>query len=172
MREAIAEYLNGSRGVRCEWQQVFIVSGTQQAVDMAMRLVLSPGDAMWIEDPCYSGARSAIDASSVTAISVPVDERGDLRRRGASDRAQGTGRVRHPIASISTGRGDERLAADGAARWAASADAWIIEDDYDSEFRYASRPLPSLQGLDEQGRVIYVGTFSKTCSRDCVWGIS
>jgi GntR family transcriptional regulator/MocR family aminotransferase len=162
LREAIAEYLIGSRGVRCEWQQVFIVSGTQQAVDVAIRLVLSPGDAVWIEDPCYSGARSAIDASGVTAVSVPVDSEGISVDEGLriDPKARGvyvTPSHQFPLGAVMSV--SRRLALLG---WAASADAWIIEDDYDSEFRYASRPLPSLQGLDEQGRVIYVGTFSKT----------
>jgi len=162
LREAIAEYLIGSRGVRCEWQQVFIVSGTQQAVDVAIRLVLSPGDAVWIEDPCYSGARSAIDASGVTAVSVPVDGEGisvdeGLRIDPTARGVYVTPSHQFPLGAVMSV--SRRLALLG---WAANADAWIIEDDYDSEFRYASRPLPSLQGLDEQGRVIYVGTFSKT----------
>jgi GntR family transcriptional regulator/MocR family aminotransferase len=162
LRQAIAEYLIGSRGVRCEWQQVFIVSGTQQAVDVAIRLVLSPGDAVWIEDPCYSGARSAIDASSVTAVSVPVDSEGISVDEGLriEPKARGvyvTPSHQFPLGAVMSV--SRRMALLG---WAAGADAWIIEDDYDSEFRYASRPLPSLQGLDEQGRVIYVGTFSKT----------
>ncbi len=162
LREAIAEYLNGSRGVRCEWQQVFIVSGTQQAVDMAMRLVLSPGDAVWIEDPCYSGARSAIDASNVKAVSVPVDSEGisvdeGLRLDPKARAVYVTPSHQFPLGAVMSV--SRRMALLG---WAATADAWIIEDDYDSEFRYASLPLPSLQGLDEQGRVIYVGTFSKT----------
>jgi GntR family transcriptional regulator/MocR family aminotransferase len=162
LREAIAEYLIGSRGVRCEWQQVFIVSGTQQAVDVAIRLVLSPGDVVWIEDPCYSGARSAIDSSAVTAVSVPVDSEGISVDEGLriDPKARGvyvTPSHQFPLGAVMSV--SRRMALLG---WAASADAWIIEDDYDSEFRYASRPLPSLQGLDEQGRVIYVGTFSKT----------
>jgi GntR family transcriptional regulator/MocR family aminotransferase len=162
LREAIAEYLSGSRGVRCEWQQVFIVSGTQQAVDLAIRLVLSPGDAVWIEDPCYSGARSAIDASGLTAVSVPVDGEGisvddGLRLEPKARGVYVTPSHQFPLGAVMSV--SRRMALLG---WAASADAWIIEDDYDSEFRYASRPLPSLQGLDEQGRVIYVGTFSKT----------
>ena len=162
LRRAIAEYLTTARGVRCEADQVFIASGTQQAVDLAMRLVLSPGDKVWVENPGYPGARSAVEGAGATVVPVDVDAEGmsvehGLRSDQHARAAYVTPSHQFPMGAVmSVAR---RLA---LLQWAADADAWIFEDDYDSEFRYASRPLPSLQGLDEQGRVIYVGTFSKT----------
>ncbi|MDQ2890332.1 MAG: PLP-dependent aminotransferase family protein [Gemmatimonadota bacterium] len=162
LREAIAAYLTASRGVRCDPKQVFIASGTQQAVDLATRLVLSPGDAVWVENPGYPGARSAIEGCGATIVPVPVDNDGLAVEHGlAMNRfaraAYVTPSHQFPLGAVMSI--SRRLA---LLEWAAEADAWIFEDDYDSEFRYSSRPLPSLQGLDERGRVIYVGTFSKT----------
>ncbi|MDQ6738208.1 MAG: PLP-dependent aminotransferase family protein [Gemmatimonadota bacterium] len=162
LRRAIAEYLNTSRGVRCEPEQVFIASGTQQALDLAMRLVLSPGDPVWVENPGYPGARSAVEGAGATVVPVSVDDEGLSVEHGIRlcPNARGvyvTPSHQFPLGAVMSVT--RRLA---LLRWAAEADAWIFEDDYDSEFRYASRPLPSLQGLDEHGRVIYTGTFSKT----------
>lgn len=162
LREAIAAYLATSRGVRCVAAQVFIVSGAQQAFDLATRLVLEPGDAVWMEDPGYPRARSAIEGAGGVIVPVPVDAGGlDV---AAGVRASPLARLVYVTPSHQFPLG----AVMGFARrtalleWAASANAWILEDDYDSEFRYASRPFPSLQGLDRDGRVIYAGTFSKT----------
>ena len=162
LRRAIAEYLKTSRGVRCEPEQVFIASGTQQALDLATRLVLSPGDPVWVENPGYPGGRSAVEGAGATAVPVSVDDEGLSVEHGIQlcPDARGvyvTPSHQFPLGSVmSVAR---RLA---LLRWASEVDAWIFEDDYDSEFRYASRPLPSLQGLDDHGRVIYTGTFSKT----------
>jgi GntR family transcriptional regulator/MocR family aminotransferase len=161
LREALAAYLGAARGVRCEAEQVIVVSGSQQALDLAGRLLLDPGDAAWIEDPGYLGARAALLAAGADLIPVPVDEEGlDV---AAGRRLQSSARLAYvtPSHQFPLGRTmslSRRLA---FLEWADSAGAWILEDDYDSEYRYVGRPLPALQGLDRAERVIYVGTFSK-----------
>jgi GntR family transcriptional regulator/MocR family aminotransferase len=162
LREAIAEHVSLARGVRCTPDQVIVVNGSQQALDLVARVLFDAGDAMWVEDPGYLGARSAFRAAGVQLVPVPVDDDGLLVATGIkrAPRARGayvTPSRQYPTGgSLSAGRRLELLA------WAAKVGAWVIEDDYDSEFRYASRPLPSMQGLDATDRVAYVGTFSKT----------
>lgn len=161
LREAIAAHLAAARGVHCRAEQVIIVAGAQQGLDLVARLVLDPGDAVWIEDPGYPGARDALVAAGARVVPVPVDEEG-------LDVAAGT--LRCPEARLAyvtpshqaplgvTMSLSRRLA---LLQWASQTGAWILEDDYDSEYRYASRPLAALQGLDSEGRVIYIGAFSK-----------
>jgi GntR family transcriptional regulator/MocR family aminotransferase len=138
-----------------------IVSGAQQALDLAARVLIDPGDPVWIEDPGYSGIRGALVAAGATLVSVPVDAEGlDVeagRGRAADARlAIVTPSHQYPLGvTMSLARRLELL------DWARAANAFIIEDDYDSEYRYAGRPLAALQGLDSDGRVIYIGTFSK-----------
>ena len=161
LRTAIAEYLAAVRGVNCDPDQVIIVSGSQQGLDLTARVLIDAGNAVWIEDPGYRGARSAFIAADARVVPVPVDAEGlniaeGLRRNPNARLAYVTPSHQYPLGyTMSAARRLEIL------DWAASADAWIVEDDYDSEFRYSGRPLPALQGLDEQGRVIYVGSFSK-----------
>ncbi|MEM7033724.1 MAG: PLP-dependent aminotransferase family protein [Chloroflexota bacterium] len=161
LREAIATYLRAARGVTCQASQVIIVAGAQQAIDLAARVLLDPGDAAWLEDPGYLGARGALQGAGVQVVPVPVDQEG-LQLEAGLAKAPHPRMVyispshQYPLGvTMSLTR---RLA---LLRWAAQAKAWILEDDYDSEFRYVGRPLAALQGLDEAGRVIYVGTFSK-----------
>jgi GntR family transcriptional regulator/MocR family aminotransferase len=162
LREAIAAYVRTARAVRCDAGQVFIVSGSQQALDLTARLLIDPGDAALIEDPGYPGARVALRAAGATLVPMPVDADGaDVGRRAA--RAKNARLVfvtpshQYPLGVTLSLR--RRLA---LIEWASQHGAWIVEDDYDSEFRYRRKPLPSLQGLDPAGRVIYLGTFSKT----------
>jgi GntR family transcriptional regulator/MocR family aminotransferase len=161
LRRAIAAYLAVARGVRCEARQVIVTSGSQQGLELAARLLMDPGDRAWMEDPGYLGARSALEAAGVSLIPVPVDRDGMMvgegRKRGAGARlAYVTPSHQYPVgATMPLARRLELI------EWAREADAWILEDDYDSEYRYASRPLPALQGLDDSGRVVYIGTFSK-----------
>ncbi len=161
LREAIAAYLGAVRAVHCVPEQVIMVSGSQQGLDIAARVLLDPGDAAWIEDPGFHGARAALLAAGARLIPVPVDREGlDVEagiRRGSKARiVYLTPSHQFPLgATLSLAR---RLA---LLKWASKARAWILEDDYDGEFRYAGRPLSSLQGLDGEGRVIYIGTFSK-----------
>jgi len=162
LREAIAGYLASARGVRCEPGQVVMAGGTQQALDLAARVLLDPGDLVWLENPSYLGARGAFVGASAELVAVPVDEEGiDV----AAGRARAPGARlayvspshQYPLGIVlSLGR---RLA---LLQWARDSNAWVLEDDYDSEYRYAGRPLMALQGLDTEERVIYLGTFSKT----------
>ena len=162
LREAIAAYLRSSRAVRCETEQIVIVSGSQQALDISARLLLDPGDTALLEDPGYPGARVALLAAGASLVRLPVDAEGaDIHAVGASDRhpqvAFVTPSHHFPLGvTMSIAR---RLA---LLEWAERTGAWILEDDYDSEYRYRGKPLPSLQGLDPAGRVIYMGSFSKT----------
>ena len=161
LREAIAGHLSAARAVRCTADQVVIVSGSQQALDLIIRLLLDAGDTAWIEDPGYLGARAAFAGAAVTAIPVRVDADGfdptaAMRANPGARLAYVTPSHQYPTGAVmSVARRLELLS------WARRSHGWIIEDDYDGEFRYRGKPLASLQGLDDDGRVIYVGTFSK-----------
>ncbi len=160
-REAIATHLRTARGVVCSVDQVVIAAGTQQALDLASRILLDPGDSAWIEDPGYVGARGVLIGAGARLQPVPVDQEGMVVSEGVARcpdarLAYVTPSHQYPLGvAMSLPRRLELLA------WARRADAWVLEDDYDSEFRYTGRPLASLQGLDHEGRVIYMGTFSK-----------
>ena len=161
LRSAIAEHLRTARAVRCEAEQVLIVSGSQAALRLCAAVLLSPSDRVAIEEPGYLGARMALQTSGAELVPVPVDDEGldvaALGARGARVRAAYvTPSHQYPLgASMTAAR---RLA---LLDWAERRGAWLIEDDYDSEYRYVSRPLGALQGMDAHGRVLYVGTFSK-----------
>ncbi len=162
LREAIADYVRLARGVRCVTEQVIITNGSQQGVDLAARVLLDPGDAVWMEDPGYTGARTALQASGARLVPLPVDADGLVVEEG--ERLAPRARLAYASPSHQFPLGVTMSASRRLAllRWAAQAGAWVLEDDYDSEFRYDARPLASLQGMDDDGRVIYVGTFSKT----------
>jgi len=161
LREAVSVYLRAARGVRCEPERIFITAGSQQAIDLAIRTLVNPGDVVAIENPSYPPARLAIVAHNARLAPVPVDDNGIdvtvLSGLAARPRAvYVTPSHQYPTGAVlSMAR---RLA---LLDWAAEANAWIFEDDYDSEFRYDERPLAALQGIDEHDRVIYIGTFSK-----------
>ena len=161
LRAAIAEHLRAARAVRCETEQVLIVSGSQAALRLATAVLLSRGDRVAVEEPGYPGARAAIGAGGAELVSVPVDEEGmsvdSLRRRGRKVRAAYvTPSHQYPLGMSMTAA--RRFA---LLDWAFRRDAWVLEDDYDSEYRYVSRPLGALQGMDAHERVIYLGSFSK-----------
>ncbi len=161
LRVEIANYVRTARGVQCTADQVIVVSGSQQAIDLAARLLLDPDDAAWIEDPGYPGARSALLAAGARLIPVQVDAEGlnvtsGIARCPDARMVYITPSYQFPLGTtMSLTRRLQLL------QWAQRTRAWILEDDYDSEFRYAGRPLSSLQGLDTTERVIYIGTFSK-----------
>jgi GntR family transcriptional regulator / MocR family aminotransferase len=162
LRQAIAEYLRVSRAVRCAASQVIITDGTQQAFDLAARVLLDPGDTAWVEDPGYLGSRAALRAGGICCMPVPIDAEGINVRAGMARAPHArlvfvTPSHEYPLGVIMSL--SRRMA---LLEWARKQHAWIVEDDYDSEFRYRGRPLASLQGLDEAGRVIYTGSFSKT----------
>ena len=161
LRHAIAAYVGGARGVTCDADQVIVVAGAQAGLDLACRLLLDAGDAAWIENPGYLGARGALLGAGARLVPVPVDEEGiDVeagRHAGPARLVYVTPSHQFPLgATMSLAR---RLA---LLAWAAEAGAWVVEDDYDSEYRYSGRPIAAMQGLDPAGRVVYVGTFSKT----------
>lgn len=161
LREAVAAYLLAARGVRCTRDRIFITAGAQQAIDLAIRTLIDPGDFVAVEDPCYPPARLAFTVHGAVLAPVPVDgdglDVGALATLAVKPRAvYVTPSHQYPTGAVlSMAR---RLA---LLDWAAATGAWIIEDDYDSEFRYDGRPLAALQGVDEHRCVIYVGTFSK-----------
>lgn len=161
LRAAIAEYLGAARGVGCTAEQVIIVSGIRQALTVAARLLLDPGDAVWLENPGYPGLRGPLLAAGAELAAVEVDGEGLSLRAG--QRAASRPKLiciapshQYPLGmTMSVAR---RLALLDYAR---QVNTWIFEDDYDSEWRYAGRPLAAMQGLDRDGRVLYAGTFSK-----------
>lgn len=162
LREAVATYLSASRGVKCKIEQVFITTGAQQALDLTARVLLDPGDRVWIEDPCYQEAMGAFLAVGANVSPIAVDADGfDVELAATTEEAARLVYVTpsHQYPTGATMSITRRLK---LLDWARSTGAWIVEDDYNSEFRYAGRPLASLQNLDRNGRVIYVGTFSKT----------
>lgn len=156
LREAIATYLKASRAVHCDPQQVIICGGSQQALDLIARLLLDAGDTVWLEDPGYLGARGAFQAAGAKIAPLPVDAEGLVIPHDNRQKVRlvyVTPSHQFPIGvTMSLAR---RLTLLGRVH------AWIIEDDYDSEYRYTGRPIPALQGLDSDGKVIYLGTFSK-----------
>jgi len=161
LREAIADYLVTSRGVICTPEQVIVVSGSQQAVDLTARVLLDPGDVVWMEDPGWHGARSAFLAAGARMVPVPIDD--DGFSLATAERREANARLAHVTPSHQFPLGPTM----GLVRrlelldWAFNSSTWILEDDYDSEFRYSGPPLTALQGLDTKDRVIYTGTFSK-----------
>jgi len=161
LREAIAAYLRAARGVRCDAHQIIVTSGAQQGLDLLIRAIIRPGDAIWAENPCYPMAHTALKGGGAKVIAVPVDDEGLDVARGerlcaGAKAAYVTPSHQFPLGVTMTMR--RRLA---LLDWAKRNGAWIIEDDYDSEFRYGGPPLTALQGMDGAGRVAYVGTFSK-----------
>lgn len=161
LREAIATHLRATRSVRCDAEQVIVTTGSQQGLDLAARVLLDPGDAAWMEDPGYLGARAALTAGGARVMGIPVDTDGlDLQ---AGLRLDPHARLVYvtPSHQYPTGVGMSLTRRLQLLEWASTVGAWILEDDYDSEYRYTGRPLESLQGLDRDARVIYLGTFSK-----------
>ncbi len=161
LREAIAAHVAVSRQVHCIPEQVMIVPGSQGALDLAVRLLLNAGDPVWMEDPGYPGARGALLGAGARIVPVPIDKDGLMVSAGI-ERAPEARLVyltpSHQFPLGVTMSLTRRLA---LLDWAKRANAYILEDDYDSEFRFETRPLATLQGLDEVERVIYIGTFSK-----------
>ncbi len=159
LRAAIADYLARSRGVTCLPDQVMIVSGVQEALDLVARLLLDPGDVVCMEDPGYGGARGVFAAIGARVADAPVDDEGMVLQRS---RLRGARLVyvtpahQYPLGvAMSLPR---RLA---LLEWARTTGALVFEDDYDSEYRYAGRPLPALQNLDRSGQVLFAGSLNK-----------
>jgi len=162
LRQAIAAHVGPARGTRCDADQVFIVAGAARGLDLLCRMLLDPGDLVWLEEPGYAGAWSAVLGAGARGHPVRVDEEGLDVAAGARSAPDArlvfvTPSHQFPLGvAMSLPR---RLA---LLRWARSAGAWVLEDDYDSEFRYSTHPIPCLHGLDADERVIYVNSFSKS----------
>ncbi|MCC6469403.1 MAG: PLP-dependent aminotransferase family protein [Alphaproteobacteria bacterium] len=162
LRQAIAAHLRANRGIACDWQQIFVVAGAQQAFQMVASTLIDPGDRIWFENPGAMGARNSFILYGAELVPVPVDGDGLVVARGlelapAFRAAFVTPSHQQPLGSkMSLERRFALLQA------ATAASAWIVEDDWDGEFCFVGRPLPTLKGIDSTGRVIYVGTFSKS----------
>jgi GntR family transcriptional regulator/MocR family aminotransferase len=161
LREAIADRVRTARGTECVADQVIVVAGAQRGIELACQVLLDPGDEVCLEEPAYPGARSALVGAGATIRPVRVDEHGlvvdQLARHAGARMVFVTPSHQFPLGvQMSLPR---RLA---LLQWAARARAWVVEDDYDSEFRYGTRPIPCLHGLDTDNRVIYIGSFSKS----------
>jgi GntR family transcriptional regulator / MocR family aminotransferase len=161
LRETMAVYLRTSRAVRCEAGQIMIVSGSQQALDITTRVLIDPGAQVWVEEPGYWLVHHVLKAAGCRAVPIPVDQEGlnvsaGIRLCPEARAAFVAPSHQYPLGvTMSATRRFQLL------EWAQEAGSWIIEDDYDSEYRYESPPISSLQGLDTNSRVIYIGTFSK-----------
>src|SRR6267378_4303143 len=161
LRETIAVYLRTARGVQCEAGQIMIVSGSQQALDLTTRVIVDPGAAVWVEEPGYWLVHYVLRAAGCRSVPVPVDAEGlnvaaGIRLNRKARAAFVAPSHQYPLGvTMSATRRLQLL------EWAQRAAAWIVEDDYDSEYRYNSKPIASLQGMDHHDRVIYIGTFSK-----------
>jgi GntR family transcriptional regulator / MocR family aminotransferase len=161
LRSAIARYLAQLRGIRCKPEQVIVFNSAQQARCALALLLLDRGDTVWIEDPGYPGARAAFELTGATVTPVPVDEEGmrveiGMRRAPRARLAYLTPAHQYPTGVVLSL--ERRIA---LLEWAGRANAWVVEDDYDGEFRYAGQPLSTLVSLDPHARVLYVGTLSK-----------
>ncbi|MCO1393705.1 MocR-like pyridoxine biosynthesis transcription factor PdxR [Burkholderia cenocepacia] len=157
LRRAVAAYIRVSRGVRCDTGQVFITDGTQSSLELCARMLANPGENGWLENPCYNGARTAFRSTGLNLVPIEVDRDGmaptDEQWRTLPPRPS----HQYPLGALMSP--ERRTALVERAR---ACGAWIIEDDYDSEFRHGGQPLPAIQGLHADAPVCYLGTFSKT----------
>jgi GntR family transcriptional regulator/MocR family aminotransferase len=160
LRVAIANYLTSTRAVRATPDQIVVVSGSQQALDLAARVLADVDGRVLVEDPVRTGAWAALRSAGLRLVPVPVDAEGaDIRAAGDSDAKLLYVSPSHqfPLGVRMSYR--RRL---DVLEWSSTTNGWVIEDDYDSEYRYAGQPLPSLQGMDATDSVVYIGTFSRS----------
>lgn len=161
LREELAGYLRIARSVQCDPDQIIITEGVHQAIDLATRMLGAPNDIAWVEDPGYWGAKSVLTANSIKAVPVPVDAQGMCIPSTATPHTPKfifvTPSHQYPLGMVMSLERRRQLIS-RARQWG----SWIIEDDYDSEFRFSGMPIPALQGLEPNAPVIYTGTFSKT----------
>ncbi|MCP3023973.1 PLP-dependent aminotransferase family protein [Cupriavidus basilensis] len=162
LRRAIADYVNLERGAHAAPERVLVVTSSQQALTLCATVLLDVGDRIYIEDPVYHGARKAFDAAGLECVPVPLDAEGMRVEHLRNVRQSGKAVFLTPSHQFPTGATlalDRRL---DIIEWAQQHQAWIIEDDYDSEFHYAGKPTACVQGLDQHQRTIYIGTFTKS----------
>ncbi|MFC3532747.1 PLP-dependent aminotransferase family protein [Vogesella facilis] len=160
LRQQLADYLRSSRGVRCSPEQIIVTNGAHAALQLVALLLADPGERAWVEEPGYWGVHSVWRSAGLETLPVAVDEQGlkldDGARLGEPKLIYASPSHQYPLGAVMSLARRRRLLA-----YARRHNSWIVEDDYDSEFRYGRPPLPSLQGLDPHGRVIYLATFSK-----------
>lgn len=162
LREVISEYVRRSRSVRCDPDQIIITSGTQQGLYLASQVLVAPGDATWVENPAYPALTAILTTTGRGSrmIRVPVDHEGLDVKRGRALAPNAAAAFVTPSHQYPLGMPMSLRRRTALLEWARESGGWIVEDDYDSEIRYAGHPFPSLQGLDRD-RVVYLGTFSK-----------
>src|SRR5215469_9445507 len=161
LRQAIADYIGASRGINCDAEQIIVTSGMHHGLDLVARTTVKPGDRVWVEDPGYPGAIQVILGAGAAVVPIPVDEKGlnvDLGRERADDARAVFVTPGHQCPLGFTMSLDRRLA---LLQWARIKRAIVIEDDYDSEFRFRGHPTPALQSLDRSGSVVVLGSFNK-----------
>jgi GntR family transcriptional regulator / MocR family aminotransferase len=161
LRANICDYLRAARGVRCEPDQIVITAGTQQAIDIAIRVLLAPGDEVWVEDPGYPLTHAQLLLAKARPHAIPVDVQGLIVDVGQRTAPRARAVFVTPSHQFPTGVAMSMARRLELLAWARQSGAFIVEDDYTSEFRYSGPPLASLQGLDDSERVIYVGTLNK-----------
>ncbi len=162
LREAVAQWLWASRGIRCEAGQIVVCSGSQQAIDLVGRLLLDVGDQAWVEDPGYPGIRASLVGHGIHVRPVPVDTEGLCVDQGTAQWPAARLAVVTPTSQFPTGVRMSLKRRLALLDWANAQRAWIVEDDYDGEFQYGNHRLPALCSLPNAERVLYVGTFSKS----------
>ncbi|MCB0212925.1 MAG: PLP-dependent aminotransferase family protein [Anaerolineae bacterium] len=161
LREAIVEYLQASRGVQCDVEQVIIVSGAHQAIYLTGMILLDPGDAILVEEPGFTSAHRTFRSVGAKLVPVPLDAEGMAIKHAPQSAVAPRVAYIKPSRQHPTGRTMSLARRLELIAWANRVNGWIIEDDYGSAFHYTQRPLPALQGLDSGRRVVYFGTFSK-----------
>jgi GntR family transcriptional regulator/MocR family aminotransferase len=162
LRTAIAQYLGTARGIACDADQIIIVSGSQQGIDLTARALVQRNERIWMEEPGYQMARAAFQAALIDPVLVPVDREGIDVAAGISLARRARLALVSPSYQYPLGVTLSLRRRFALLEWAQSTNAWILEDDYAGEFRYSGAPLPPLYTLDRSGRVLYLGTFSKS----------
>ncbi|WP_372881886.1 PLP-dependent aminotransferase family protein [Psychromonas sp.] len=160
LRHALVDHLRVARSVRCDPEQILITEGIHQAIDLITRMLCNPKDHVWLEEPGYWGIRNVLRINDMTICPMPVDKAGLVLPKNVEKNPRliiVTPSHQYPLGAVMSLRRRQRLLA-----LAAKAGSWIVEDDYDSEFRFSGQPIPALQGLVKDAPVIYIGTFSKT----------
>ncbi|CAB3627334.1 MocR-like pyridoxine biosynthesis transcription factor PdxR [Achromobacter marplatensis] len=161
LRTAVAAYLQVARGIHCQPSQVFITSGYNHTMQLVMQALLAPGDRVWVEDPGYPPTRALLAQARLQAVPIPVDQDGLMVGEGVARCLDAKAAVVTPAHQSPLSMSLSLPRRQALLEWAERQQAWIVEDDYDGEYRYVSRPLPALKSLDAQGRVLYAGSFSK-----------
>jgi GntR family transcriptional regulator / MocR family aminotransferase len=161
LREAIASYLATSRGISCTSQQILITNGYQDALGLIVEVLLDRNDKVWLEDPCSPLARQALEAWDAKLVPIRVDDQGLRVTDGMAQARRARLAVVTPSHQSPLGVTLSLPRRITLLSWARDSNAYIVEDDYDSEFRYVGRPLPAIKSIDRSERVLYVGSFSK-----------